>query len=312
MFWHSLKAKILLPAIVVLTVLAVIIIAVSSFRFLEFKNYLTFVIPIGFLGLVCVAAVLTVFATKITNPIKRLAELVVNAANGNIDADMDAAQVPKDEIGSLTLNVYTLIGVIRLMLSDLSRLTYNMNTNSGVRLQLDTSGYRGVYREIIGSINDLADSVSTMKKVMAVMDVQASMNMVVDLDYNLIYINRSLADTFQAGIECYKGEKCYKALRNVDSPCSFCLLPGLLAEKDSYPSRNFEFLYDDIRGMWIGGQASIMRWIDGSMVYFQSFNDETQKKRDQTALQEAVQTAETASLAKSTFLANMSHDSGRR
>jgi signal transduction histidine kinase/CheY-like chemotaxis protein/HAMP domain-containing protein len=265
-------------------------------------------ILIGVLGLFCALVILLIIITKITNPVKRLADLVLNVTNGNIDAAMDITHVTKDEIGALMIDVYSLIGIIKAMLNDLSRLTYEMNTYSDITAQADTSAYSGAYKEIIDGINALVNTVAMMKKVMTVMDNLDSMILVVDFDYNLVYINRSLAHTFAVDINCYKGNKCYAALRGLDHPCSFCLLPTLMAAKESFPSQAYNFLYDDVCDMWVGGQAAIIRWVDGTMVYFQSLNDETEKKRDQLALKEAVQSAEMASVAKSAFLANMSHE----
>jgi signal transduction histidine kinase/FixJ family two-component response regulator/HPt (histidine-containing phosphotransfer) domain-containing protein len=85
-------------------------------------------------------------------------------------------------------------------------------------------------------------------------------------------------------------------------------MPGMLPEKDQFPVQDYDFLYDDVNDLWISGRSSIIRWVDGSLVYFQSLNDETEKKKTQEQLSEAVSTAEAASTAKSAFLANMSHE----
>ena len=262
----------------------------------------------GLGGLAFAIIILLFIITKITNPVKRLTGLVSSITHGDVDVDLTVYDVTKDEIGTLINNTYTLADTIKAMLNDLSMLTHEMNTFSDIKTQINTGEYEGAYKEIACGINDLANSISMMKKTMTVMDSLVSMIIVVDFEYNLVYINRSLADTFNMDIECYKGEKCYKATRGLDQPCPFCLLPSLLPDKDSFPSQAYEFLHDDVNDMWMGGQASIIRWVDGTMVYFQSLNDETQKKLDQVALQNAVRTAEIASNAKSSFLANMSHE----
>ena len=157
-------------------------------------------------------------------------------------------------------------------------------------------------------IGDMVDSISEINKVMTIMDNLDSMVIVIGLDYNLVYINKSLAETYGLDMENYKGSKCYKAMRNKDEPCSICQLPKLLPEKDTFPKQNYEFLYDDTLNLWIGGKSAIIRWIDGSTVYLQSIKNETEKKKEQEKLREAMESAEEASVAKSTFLANMSHE----
>ena len=157
-------------------------------------------------------------------------------------------------------------------------------------------------------IGDMVDSIAEMNKVMTVMDNLDSMILVINFDYNLIYVNRSLANIYGVDLDNYKGKKCYRVLKSFDQPCSICQMPKLLPEKHTFPTRSYEFLYDDVLDAWVGGRASIIHWTDGSMVYFQSSNIETEKKKNQEQLCEALMSAEKASKAKSMFLANMSHE----
>ncbi|MDR0441995.1 MAG: response regulator [Treponema sp.] len=157
-------------------------------------------------------------------------------------------------------------------------------------------------------IGDMVDKISEHNKTMAIMDNLDSMICVCDLDYNLLYMNKHLADTFDLDREKCLGQKCYKTTKNKDAPCEFCQLAELLPQKDSFPSQYYEYQWDDSLNMWVGGSASIIRWVDGSMVFFRSARDETQKKQQEEMLEDALETAKTASTAKSSFLANMSHE----
>jgi signal transduction histidine kinase/DNA-binding response OmpR family regulator/HPt (histidine-containing phosphotransfer) domain-containing protein len=154
----------------------------------------------------------------------------------------------------------------------------------------------------------MVDNISEMNKVTTAMDNIDSLILVADLDYNLIYINRKLAETFGVDVERYKGKKCYRTLKEFDQPCSVCQMHKILPDKHLFPSRNYEFVYDDVLDAWMGGRSSIIRWVDGSMVYFQSAHNETEKKKSQEQLSEALQSAEKALSAKTLFLANMSHE----
>ena len=84
--------------------------------------------------------------------------------------------------------------------------------------------------------------------------------------------------------------------------------PDLPLEKDSYPSLDFEYLWDDCLNTWIGGKSSIIQWVDGGMVLLTSINDESMRMKQQEQLQEAMSAAQAANQAKSQFLANMSHE----
>ena len=161
---------------------------------------------------------------------------------------------------------------------------------------------------LANQIGDMVDNIAEMNKVMTVMANLDSMVIVTDLDYNLKYMNKSCADIFGVDINACKGKKCYKALRNLDSPCSICQMQQLLPQKDSYPVRDYEYLYDETIGAWVGGKSAIIRWVDGSMAYLQSLKNETEKKKNQEQLCEAKKAAEEALAAKSIFFANMSHE----
>jgi len=273
----------------------------------EYKLIINGII-IGLVGLVISAAILALIIGKITKPINRLVHLVSDVTHGNVDVVIDRTHVTKDEIGDLILNVYSLFDVIKSITHDLQRLIHEMNTFGKIDFQVDTRKYSGINQKIVEGIQTLADSVLDMNKIVTVMDSLDSMIIVVDLDYNLVYVNRSLADAYGLDRKNCIGKKCYDVLRHYNQPCSLCQLPDILPLKDSFPSLNYEFLYDEYLDEWLSGKTSIIRWIDGSMVYFQTLNIETEKKKNQEQLSEALKTAELASIVKSTFLANMSHE----
>jgi signal transduction histidine kinase/CheY-like chemotaxis protein/HAMP domain-containing protein/HPt (histidine-containing phosphotransfer) domain-containing protein len=161
---------------------------------------------------------------------------------------------------------------------------------------------------LANQIGNMVDNIAEMNKVMTVMANIDSLVIVTDLDYNLKYINKNCADFLGLDINACKGKKCYKALRNLDKPCSICQMSKLLPQKDSYPTRDYEYLYDETIDAWVGGKSAIIRWVDGSMAYMQSIKNETDKKKTQEQLSEAKKAAEEALAAKSIFFANMSHE----
>jgi signal transduction histidine kinase/CheY-like chemotaxis protein/HAMP domain-containing protein/HPt (histidine-containing phosphotransfer) domain-containing protein len=161
---------------------------------------------------------------------------------------------------------------------------------------------------LANQIGNMVDNISEMNKTMTVMANLDSMVLVTDLDHNLKFVNQSLADAFGLDINACKGKKCYKALRNLDGPCAICQMQHLLPQKDSFPIRDYEFLYDEKLGGWFGGKSAIIRWVDGSMVYLQSIKNETDKKKDQEQLSIAKKEVEDALAAKTMFFANMSHE----
>ena len=209
----------------------------------------------------------------------------------------------------IAFSVFISLLMTRMIEDPIAHMEHAMEEISGGNLQYPIRSERhdelGMLANQIGS---MVDSIAEMNKVMTVMGHLDSMVIVTDLECRLIYINQSTADAFGLDINDYKGKDCHAALRYNAHPCPVCQLPLLLPDKDSFPSREFEFLYDDVLDAWIGGKAAIIRWVDGSMAYLQSLKNETERKKNQEQLSEALEVAESASVAKSLFLANMSHE----
>jgi signal transduction histidine kinase/CheY-like chemotaxis protein/HAMP domain-containing protein len=161
-------------------------------------------------------------------------------------------------------------------------------------------------------VGDMVDKITEQNteqtKIMTVLDNLDSMICISDLEYNLLFVNKRLADTFSLDRDNLYGKKCYGATRNKDRPCSFCQMPDLLPLKDSFPVKDYEYMWDDVFNAWIGGTDSIIRWVDGSSVFLRCIRNVSQKKKQEEMLHEALISAEKASAAKSSFLANMSHE----
>jgi|GEM_PF-778201 len=264
---------------------------------------------IGIAGLASSILVLLLITTRITKPIVHLSQFVENVSDGYLEDETTGEnRAVKDEIGVLTSNVYRLVDVIKSILSDLAYLTSDLDRFSDVDIHVDDSKYSGSYKEIIQSIKKLADSVSIMRKTMAVMDHLDTMISVVDSNRRLLYVNRSMAEYHNMDRDNYMGKTCYKAVRNLDQPCKICQMDKLMPDKESYPYFDYDGMLDEDSGRYIGGRAAIIRWVDNEYVFFNSIKDETARIENQDKLRKAMTDAEVASVAKTAFLANMSHE----
>jgi signal transduction histidine kinase/CheY-like chemotaxis protein/HAMP domain-containing protein/HPt (histidine-containing phosphotransfer) domain-containing protein len=207
------------------------------------------------------------------------------------------------------LSIFVSLFVSRTIKTPIARMENAMREISGGNLAYPIrSDHNDEMGMLANQIGDMVDNISEMNKVMTIMANIDSLVIVTDLDYNLKYMNKNCADLLGVDINACMGKKCYKALRNLDAPCKICQMPKLLPQKDSYPSRDYEYLYDETIGAWVGGKSAIIRWVDGSMAYLQSIKNETDKKITQEQLCEAKKAAEEALAAKSIFFANMSHE----
>ena len=147
-----------------------------------------------------------------------------------------------------------------------------------------------------------------MNKFTAILENVDAMIFVADLDYNIIFMNQNLEQTFGSKRDRCIGQKCYKVLRNFDEPCATCQLPGLLPDKESLPTDLEEYRWDETLKMWTESKVSIIRWVDDSLVHFHSLIDRSKEKEFEDELRKAMEASVAASASKTAFLANMSHE----
>ncbi|MCL2765244.1 MAG: ATP-binding protein [Treponema sp.] len=290
-------------------IFAMMIIGISNEEQIRERNHLT--IYNALVGLSCL--VLAVFAlmniiTKITKPVNKLVELVSGVTQGNLNVDIDRIQSVDDEIGLLSYDIYMLIDVVKSMVDDLSHLTKELNASGDIKFQIDSDKYSGSYKEIIEGINALCNSISMKNKTMAVMDYLDTMICVTDFDYNILYLNQKIIDTYKIDRENIIKQKCFKAIRNADNPCEHCKLPELADNKETYVSTEYTYNYDEYIGKWLGRRSAVIPWIDGSRVLCNYSKDESKVIDYEEQLRSAVDKAQAASISKSVFLANMSHE----
>ncbi|MCL2707581.1 MAG: methyl-accepting chemotaxis protein [Defluviitaleaceae bacterium] len=123
------------------------------------KTMMNMVLLVGIVcGILCVISVFVFNTYSVNKPLKRLKNLVADVVRGNLNINVDKANIPKDEIGDLTLDVYSLIDVIKQIISDLINLSNEMNVEGDIECRIDTSKYDGSYREMSDNINQLVDA----------------------------------------------------------------------------------------------------------------------------------------------------------
>ena len=170
------------------------------------------------------------------------------------------------------------------------------------------TGRKDELGSLANCIGNMVSELIKYNKMTAIMDNLDTMIYVADFNYNLLFANKRLADSFKLNREECIGQKCYKAIRNENTPCSFCKMPELKADKGSFPSKNYEYQWEDCLNTWISGSDSVIRWSDGSSVFCRDLKDTAQKKQQEELLQETLEAVKKASAAKTSFLANMSHE----
>ncbi|MCL1828257.1 MAG: PAS domain S-box protein [Oscillospiraceae bacterium] len=200
-------------------------------------------------------------------------------------------------LGFVLLAVFALLFTIKSInrpVSDLEKAVVMItegNTDYPIR-----SERKDEFGILANLIDNMVGKITEHDKTMAIMDNLDTMICVSDFDYNLLFINKHLADTYNIDREKALKQKCYRSIKGRETPCEFCPLPELLAREDPFPVKTFDSVWDDGLGIWAAGSGSIISWVDGSFVHFMSVHDITRRKQqeeivERQAVELALQTA---------------------
>jgi len=119
--------------------------------------------------LICV--ITAVLITKaISGPVKETASIVSQVSKGDFNVNF-RSQLPKDEIGDMTADVYGLVTVVKNIMDDISRFAIESNDNGDIDYRIDSSKYQGGYKDMIDKLNKFTDAFTKdMLGVFAVLD----------------------------------------------------------------------------------------------------------------------------------------------
>ena len=93
-----------------------------------------------------------VISRIITNPIKEVASVINDVSSGNFNIN-SKSNLPKDEIGAMTKDIYGLVGIIKGLADDLTKVYVEHVDIGNYKFEIDKNQYEGMYKEIVNSIN---------------------------------------------------------------------------------------------------------------------------------------------------------------
>ncbi|MCL1996052.1 MAG: methyl-accepting chemotaxis protein [Defluviitaleaceae bacterium] len=91
-------------------------------------------------------------------PIRKLAKLVNDVSNGNFSVNTDRSKISKDEIGRLTLDVHNLIGTIKVIFDDLSRLSQEVDKGH-LNARGDETAAKGEFETFVAGTNRIIENI---------------------------------------------------------------------------------------------------------------------------------------------------------
>ena len=95
---------------------------------------------------------------SILNPLKRLALLAKGVAEGNVNVNTVRENLPDDEVGMLSNNLFALMDNMRNIVDDLQKLEHKFKVEGDIEYRLNPDSYQNSYKDMIGSVNLIFDS----------------------------------------------------------------------------------------------------------------------------------------------------------
>ncbi|MCL2851600.1 MAG: methyl-accepting chemotaxis protein [Defluviitaleaceae bacterium] len=116
----------------------------------------------------------------ITKPIGKVVAVVSDLAKGNMNMNIDRANVSKDEIGMLINDIYSLVDVIKNIVDDLDKMEHEFNVAGDFEYRVDVNKYQNSFREMIEKVHAIIDDQT--KDIVGVLGV---INQIGDGDFNI-------------------------------------------------------------------------------------------------------------------------------
>ena len=121
-------------------------------------------------GFVICIIVAMIISGVITKPINEVVKMIDDVSEGNFNINR-RENLPKDEIGVMTKDVYLLVDVIEGLIEDISKFSHEVSINGNVDYRIDSGKYKGVYAEKADALNNLAaELIDDVKVLLGVID----------------------------------------------------------------------------------------------------------------------------------------------
>ncbi|MCL2399740.1 MAG: methyl-accepting chemotaxis protein [Defluviitaleaceae bacterium] len=110
-------------------------------------------------GIILSIVVAMLISKSISGPVQEVAEVLSEVANGNFNINIKS-NLAKDEIGIMTRDVYSLINVVKSLVDDIEKFSYESTVNGDVDYRINAAKYRGSYNRMTVSLNGFIDNVN--------------------------------------------------------------------------------------------------------------------------------------------------------
>jgi len=130
---------------------------------------IAFVIAISVIIVIVAVILALIVAQTISKPVQKLVSLTNLVADGQLNVNMDRSSITKDEIGTLTGDVYEMISTMKNIVSDIDLFAKEANENGDIEYRINAAKYKGGYADMINGLNAFTDGF--VKDVMSLLHV---------------------------------------------------------------------------------------------------------------------------------------------
>ena len=95
---------------------------------------------------------------SVGTPLRRLAHMVEDVSDGKLNVNINHAGLGKDEVGTLTEDVYILIETIRSINDDLTLYAQKLGKEGDYEYRMNADKYKGAFRDLINGVHAAVDS----------------------------------------------------------------------------------------------------------------------------------------------------------
>ncbi|MCL2171069.1 MAG: methyl-accepting chemotaxis protein [Defluviitaleaceae bacterium] len=111
---------------------------------------------------------------SITKPIGKVLTTLRDVSKGNLNINIDRANISKDETGMLTQDICALVDIIRSVVDDLAKFEHAYNVDGDIEYRIDIEKYQNSFKEMANGSNRLMDTV--VSDVLGFLDTLAKVN----------------------------------------------------------------------------------------------------------------------------------------
>ncbi|MCL2204295.1 MAG: methyl-accepting chemotaxis protein [Defluviitaleaceae bacterium] len=139
----------------------------------------------GIIGVLAAAGIMFLLIRRSLKPLDTLSRTVKDVAGGNINVNINRANLPKDEIGALTQDVCALVDIIKHIVTDLTNTYSEYMEKGNIYHAMNESEYQNSFKEVIKLVNKLLakntkDIISIGDTLNALSNGEFKLNMTID------------------------------------------------------------------------------------------------------------------------------------